>query len=77
MLALLLDHGVGPIETAEDDEEPNRFRTDPEAPVLRAQEMSHSLKAHPEQRQGIGIRTGAIGAPKKLLADLAPKDTRW
>ena len=77
MLALLLDHGVGPIETAEDDEEPNRFRTDPEAQILRALEISHSLKAHPELRLRIGISSGAIGASKKLLADLAPKDTRW
>ncbi len=53
-----------------------RFRTDPEAPVLRAREISHSLKAHPELRVRIGIRSGAIGASKKLLADLAPKDTR-
>ena len=50
------------------------FRTDPEAPVLRALEISHSLQAHSELRVRIGIRSAAIR--EKLLADLAPKDTR-
>src|SRR5213082_2794036 len=46
------------------------FRTDPEAPVECAQEISRALKAHPELRVRMGIHSGPVNEVSDLNEQL-------